>query len=299
MGVTEMTNVETDREAARQAYAALAEPRDECSFNTELIAAGDFVAEHGLLLDSFDGDEMDAIRGPAWPAHHSATAMLSHWSAEADWVAAGDDRVDTKLADAIFQEHARTCNVCSYLEAVHNLAAWLNSDANGCGQCGQGARGHEFGPALSDGSEPFWGHVLNSCLEPWQRAEPAALDFRDLYAFQVGEGYSAIWYAPLTDGTYAVVARTWYVVEDGGDDDRTLVREDSYLICTDPAKPWDSKVAQVSFDEDLDDDPDSYDLLAMAEQCEGPGRGEWANNVKPYATPGRAAGDVVPEFVWG
>jgi hypothetical protein len=288
-------DVQTDRETARQAYADLAEPRDY-HFNTELISAGDFAAEYGILIDWFDGDELATIRAAAWPSQHSAAAMLAHWSVEGDGL--GEDNDGDDPGRAVFLEHAKTCNVCAYLESVYNLAAELDGDANGCGRCGRGAGGHEFGPCFWQ-DEPYWGQALNSCLEPWQRAEPAALECRDLYSFQVGEGYSAIWYAPLTDGTYAVVARTWYVVEDG-DDDQVLLREDSYLICTDPAKPWDSKTVEVSFDEELDDDydPGMYDLPAMAERCGGPEGGEWQTAVKSCAAPGREAGDDVPDFVW-
>lgn len=287
-------DIEHDIEAARAAFTALAVPRDEYHFNTELIAAGDFVAQYGILLDWFDGDELDAIRGSAWPARHSAAAMLAHWSAESDWVAAGDDRVDTEHANAIFQGHVETCNVCAYLEAVHNLAAWLNEDAKGCGRCGRGVSGHEFGPWFPDGEgEPHWGQALNSCLEPWQRAEPAALECQDLYPYQVGEGYSAIWYAPLSDGRFAVTSRTFYVTQTG-DDDQSVVLEHAYLICTDPAKPWDSSIVEISFDEEMDDDPDSYDLKVMAERCEGPGRGEWTTGIKS----GSQSDTDVPDFTW-
>lgn len=244
----------------------------------ELGDAGDFVAQYGTLHDAFpDPDVLAHYHGQVPDQDHRAGDFVAHWSA-----ARGEPH--DRPADA-YETHLPDCQACTYLEGVHGIRELLIRD--GCGTCGRDHQFHDFGPQYDfHGEAPNWVKVLDWfnphfwCHEPWQRAEPKAGLFHDLFPHQAGDGYVAIWSAPLADGSYAAITRAFYFAEDGGDDDRRVMLEHAYLVCADPSKPWDTPTLEYNFSEEIDDEDDgAYDLKVMAEVCDDPARDEWATNM--------------------
>jgi hypothetical protein len=286
-----LTDNQIYESVAMAAVNRMTEPKSEYVHDIELGEAGDFVGAFGSPGDLF-GDR--AAETTQWDVHpNSSWGAIAHW-----WTARGHDT-------HAYQQHLLdgNCPYCPYLEGVLNLRYLLDE---GCGRCGGGSAVHDYGPGHHyDGEPPYWVKVLDWdspehwCQEPWERVEPAAAAFEDMYSFQVGEGFSAVWVAPLADGRYAAVIRSFYETEQD-DDVRAVYHDNTYAICTDPTRPWETAVdGYRSFDEEYDRDvePGEYDLRVLAEQCEGPARDEWLVNGPSDDTAGTNLAGAV-DFVW-
>jgi hypothetical protein len=225
-------------------------------FGQELAIAGEFVFRFGALGEIFDEPELTRAQfagrqGGAW-------YLMGHWS-----VARKDP--NTPPNKTIEELCHPSCQVCSYLEKIHGLRAVFEYEY--CGECGGDIDVHAV--ALDPIGLP---HAM--CCGRWQRVDPAAAPAADVCAEQVSDAFNTRWYAPLADGTYAVVTRTYYVADRDGR--AQLERDDRYQIVRDPGAPSDTEIESAGVRHQVDsDDPAGEDLEDLATNSFPPDPGEW------------------------
>ncbi len=112
-------------------------------------------------------------------------------------------------------------------------------------------------------------------MSDWSRVQPAVCAAGDVGGdAQVGEAWSARWVRALSDGTFGVVDRAFYVAEvDGGFP--YVERRTEYLICTDPTDPGSSERWSDAVYDTVDGEASDDLAYWAARHAEGPSVSEW------------------------
>jgi hypothetical protein len=218
-----------------------------------MARAGWFVAMFGSLGDLWDEPDLSKMQFRV-AANGSPWRLISDWSV---------DRVDPREEPGPgFARHIENtgCIYCVYLESMRNLRERFLDAV--CDTCGLGLNAHRLS----------WDSSCNAVAEcqVWERGvpfvAPAGVVREDV---QVGEAYCTWWEMPLVDGTFARVARSYYLAKEDG---RTFVeREDEYLICRDLADPGGTEVYSETMYVEVDShDPGGEDPYFLAEQSFAP-----------------------------
>lgn len=239
--------------------------REPGKVEEELLDAGDFVAQYGLFGDLFE--EPALTRAQFARQVPAAWGLLGHWSVERN-----DPAPDPP---AEFEDHVKTCQTCDYLEGVLGLRMMFEYES--CDECHLGLDAHDVGP------DPI-GKAHAWCREgQWERVEPFAAPAGQVSEYQMGDAYCARWTAPLTDGTFAVVTRSYFIARQN-DGQITAQREDEYVVCRDPADPGSTEVA-ATYDGDVleSDDPAAEDTYDLAVQSFEPEPSEWQTTAPEFA----------------
>lgn len=254
-------------DAVDAAFAELTTPKEHYPVDSELILAGDFVARFGTLADLFEGPDLAKAQFWAPGQHTAAVNLLGHWS-----VNRGDEFAPDP--DPEFPEHRDGCGACHYLEGILELRASFNLQA--CPTCGAGLDDHDLGPDENGTAHAFCRSGV------WERREPFVCDAGDVVDVQLGDGYDTRWVARLSNGEFAVVTRTYYVVYFNG---RIVVQRDTaYLVCTDPDHPGDTEVGSAGITVDWNfGGVSNLNLAAVTERAPMPQPGEWENNAPDWA----------------
>lgn len=233
------------------AIRELIQADDSGDHHLELEAAANFALQHGPLGDLFEGVELH--RAQAARRHPAAWGILAHWSIErgdpADGPVSGLD-----------------CADCMFLEQV--LALPIRTES--CEACGGGLTGHAV-LHLQYEARVF-------CLGGWERDDPASFwAGTGLCAEQIGDAYAARWAAPLVDGNWAVITRTYLRVDYGGGVE--IERHDFYQVARNPNDPSNSQIGATMFrTEEVDSgDPAGEDLDQIAAASFEPEPGEWVS----------------------
>lgn len=252
-----MTTAATDDydEELAEALEQIALPKDVYDFDEELAQAGRFTGRFGPLYDLPNGPYMARI----WTGDGDAAwCLLAHWTNESGR--------NPAYSNSEYADHQKVCEACAYLEDACDI--WEELEETPCGKCGGGPGNHDVLPAQSGIPEAV-------CHEPWERQEPLAAPAGDVGPDnQVGAAYNARWVAPLVDGTFAVITRTYYLVNAGG----TIIaeRDDEYLYCTDPADPGSTEIGSDGAVSQIEDyDPSTETPQSLAEESFHPEPGEW------------------------
>lgn len=255
-----MTEIAIDFEAAKKDMAALtAAHYQPGTAEDELLAAAEFVFRYGALGDTVD--EPTLARFQFWVGPPGAAfTLIGHWS-----VSRNDPLDGKNLADD-YINHARTCRVCDFLENTWDTRVMFEFE--NCATCGSGINSHAI--TMLPIGQP--GMV---CGGHWQRAEPTVEDAGEVsFRTQVGDAYRAKWFAPLADGSFAVVTRTYFV--SNHDMRITLSRIDTYIICSDPNDPVRTWIDDDSNFVELDsDNPQAENLIQVTTDSFSPEPGEW------------------------
>lgn len=263
---------QADLDAFNEAWQQIRLHRPDRTVDSELKLAGGFVADFGTLGDWFEEPQLSMVQ--FMQARGSAVSFLGHWS-----VQRGDPTEEPKED---FFHHLNTpagCKVCTYLEKALELHRSFADDD--CEHCGLGIDAHEIVPDGASG-EPF-----AACLSPWQRREPWTHTAADAGGpDQISPvAYDASWWAKLTDGTFALITRSYYVIDRDG---RVFLEEQTeYMWCRDLTDPGTSEInAEYTYEEvdtggeQVDEDTD---VEAYARDAEAPGLEEWDENAPESA----------------
>lgn len=267
------------------AIEALVDNRGE--YDDRMYAAADFVAAYGTLADVYDDQADLAKMQQSAQEEESAWTLITHWS-----VQRGDG---LRYEPATYMDHMLDeCETCAWLQGVYNHLMDLRQED--CTTCGRGFDGHVIEPGNAWNVElveigedtpafvPDWFTALKLCKEPWDRVrEPLVEPPGKLGDYQVSEVCTARWVAPLSDGNYGIVYRSYYRcrTEDG---DLIIEREDWYVVCTDPDDPEGTKLMEDSRSEDTEsEDPEEEDLVALVDQSFDPELGEFHSSLPDAA----------------
>jgi hypothetical protein len=115
----------------------------------------------------------------------------------------------------------------------------------------------------------------------WQRQLPLVGAGGDCGGdVQVSDAWDARWCKPLTDGTTALVTRSFYIIDESmeGVGPFRLERRTEYLICADPADPGGTEEWSDYIDEIVAEDVDPCDrggVAAAAADAAEPTDDEW------------------------
>lgn len=266
------TTTEDDQELDEfnEAFAELRLDRPDSTFEEERAIAGTFVANFGRLSDWFEEPHLTTVQfsyaqmAQSGSAGASALSQLGHWS-----VSRGDPR-DEPPADYDYHRNGPDgCTICTYLEAC--LAIKVAFDDELCEHCQLDVDSHEITP--DPAGEPFaW------CLSTWQRAVPFVHEAADIGGDdQISDAWESRWWAPLTDGTFAVITRYYYVVERDGR--RFLEEQTEYMWCRDHEHPGDTEINADGMYREVDPEGDTVDegtdTKFFAEQAPYPSLTEW------------------------
>lgn len=268
---------QADLEEFTEAWNALRLHRPDRTVDSELLLAGTFVANFGTLADWFD-DNLPVVQFSQ--AGTSAVAFLGHWSVER-----GDPEDEPVpnfylhlSAPAGFSGPAG-CKICTYLEKALELHRAF--DDEDCEHCGLGVGAHQIVPDGAVG-EPF-----AACLSPWERRDPWTFTAADAGGpDQLSNvAYESRWSAKLTDNSYGVITRYFYVIDRDGE--VFLEEQTEYMWCTDPAHPGDTEIdAEYTYNRvDTGDDVLDHqtDMEEYARDAEAPGLDEWRERAPKHA----------------
>lgn len=265
--------VDMDEETVAEVNEAIQElraHRPDTTFEQELALAGAFVAHFGSLGSLFEEPELTAAQFSM--SGQAAWSLLGHWSVER-----GDPTDEPKSG---FEEHstgANGCDVCQYLEKCLELRESFEYEF--CEECGLDVQYHAIGP------DPI-GLPHAYCVSPWVRVDPLVHEAADAGGDdQISPvAYEARWQAKLTDGTFALITRYFYVIDRDG---RVFVEEQTeYLVCTDPSDPGSTEInAEYTYNEVEHDGPinEHTDVKTLAFHAEAPGLDEWDEFAPEFA----------------
>ncbi len=249
-------------------------------FVDERMTAAEFVYAYGPLADLFQGKALTDAQWWEGP-EDSAFGMLGHWSAER-----GDHGDHPPLSYA--GSHLDDCPICVFLEAALGVRYTFVSPqhsqtplpgfghrrgVNFCRTCRGGLANHRL--AVEEATD--LPHAV--CVGRWKRFEPLAGRGGDAAEYQISDAWNAKWAAPLADGSWAVIYRTYYLADYDG---RVFVeRQDEYLTCADPNHPGGTEhgPGDLRYAEVDSDDPKREDIHALATESFDPYPGEWQTYV--------------------
>jgi hypothetical protein len=231
----------------------------------ELATAANFVLRYGALGSFLDEPEL--TRAQSWVGPPGAAfSLIGHWSVE---------RNDPSDHPAYaFEVHTQSCQVCRFLEDICVTNGVFEEEEETCEMCGGGLDAHGVGIYHKMGTPALY------CVGQWQPTEPAVFDAGAVEpSVQVGAAYAARWWAPLADGAFAVITRTYYVGYDRSRDAYALIREDDYITCRDPNHPDKTQIHADTYVRGLDsDDPTGEDVNQLAVDSFPPDPGEFDQN---------------------
>lgn len=267
-----MTEAEFDA-AVRAAIDELRQPNpDE---EDRLTDAGVFVARFGPLGELFEEPGLSQLQFDAHQEDHTAWNLIGHWSVE---------RNDGGTIPEGFDAHQDDCHVCDYLEGVLGIVDIFQHEM--CETCGLDLEFHDVAPDHN-------GDPVAHCRSVWERREPLAAPAGDAAEYQIGDAFGARWTAPLTDGTFALVSRTYYLgqYEEGqvhiqgvNPGEVFVERQDEYLVCTDLDDPGGTEInAEYRYEIVESDDPADEDPEALALESFEPEPGEWEQHAPEWA----------------
>lgn len=265
---------------SRFSYLAAAEldrmlelPKIDVDPNTGLLDAGLFAFRFGSFGQLYAGVDDELLATLQSTAHdvtrnqEAGITRLAHWSIARG--EAGDVPGSYHQGPGVYDDHQDECGTCNFLEGVLGQLDLLINEAP-CAECGGRAGVHD----ITIGED---GRPALVCLPPvFERDLPEVERGEDVGGdHQVGASYSARWVVKLTNDTYGMVTRTFYLGED--DDRRRYVCcVNEYLVCADDTKPGDT---EIDFEESRQDvpveDPTTTNLPALAEQAAAPDEEEW------------------------
>jgi hypothetical protein len=277
----DMTDAELDEAVA----AALAElgNQPELGFDEQLVRCGAFVARFGALGDLYDEPDLTWMQSRTFGLPASAAwNLIAHWSVER-----GDPTPDP--SSSFLEGHMRNCRTCDYLEGVRDLVDTFEYAL--CSECGLDLDAHDIGPDAIGKAHAY-------CRSVWTRVEPLVGQGGDVAPHQISDAYTARWIAHLTDGTFALVTRAYYIAHNDDDsyvphpDDQSayarqvpyVERQDEYLVCRDPADPGGTEINPEYVHTEIEsDDPTSEDPRALAAESFEPEDGEWEEHAPEFA----------------
>lgn len=113
---------------------------------------------------------------------------------------------------------------------------------------------------------------------PWIRCLPLAMSAGHVVPdVQASEAYAAAWIAPLADGTWAYVHRSYYICEDVREDnnglEKWMERRDEYLNCHRPSDPGGTEINAKYVYDDVGRFDEDAEQLAIDSFTPKPG--EW------------------------
>jgi hypothetical protein len=228
----------------------------------ELAEAANFVLEFGAPGDFAPGEaELSEIQTTQGLPPGAAWSLIGHWSM------VRNDPISQPPRS--FDVHTETCGVCRFLEEIRETREAFDTEI--CETCRGGIDAHGVGLNEDDNPALY-------CVGQWERVEPEVVDMGRVSAeTQVSDNaYATSWWAPLADGSFAVVTRTYFVSNNAGN--VVLTRTDDYIVCTDYSQPSATELKSdwnlTTFDDD-DDDPNFLDLHQLAVDSFPPDPGEW------------------------
>jgi hypothetical protein len=231
----------------------------------ELLTAANFVFRFGALGEFLE--EPNLTKAQFWTGPSgTAFSLLGHWSV------ARNDPTHGEEPRQDFEVHTEDCDTpCGFLEDV--LTARGVFEFQNCEECGGGIAAHAV-------VELPIGKPGLICVGQWTRIEPETVDMGpDYYAAGDFEqtsdsAWATSWWAPLADGEFAVVTRTYLIGRRAGR--ATLLRVDDYTACTDYERFRDTETVSDWSESELDSgDPGSEDLHQLAVDSFAPEPGEW------------------------
>ena len=121
-------------------------------------------------------------------------------------------------------------------------------------------------------------------IEPiWTRCEPVVSPAGEASRHQVGEAYNTRWATKLTDGTYGLITRTYFLFRRPIDGVYEVLRHDEYLVCSNLADPGGTEIVSEVLPADIDSQyPQGEDLQALARDAEPPQPGEWERDAPTW-----------------
>jgi hypothetical protein len=239
---------------------------------TELLTAGIFVADYGSLGDWW-ADLTDLHQVRSWIGSlDAAWSLISHWS-----VQRGDPTVDPPES---FDEHEQTCPHCKYLETA--LGIHMMFETENCYECGLDIDKHEIAPDAL-GLAHAWCCAVNwTRREPWVHGNnwPGGDNQKE-------DAWDCEWWTQLSDGTYGVVTRYFYVaadldVDSDTEGDSYIECRTEYMVCTDWDRPGDTEINSDQQYETVDDTA-TMDTRELAMKAEEPTSAEWVAYAPEFA----------------
>jgi len=230
----------------------------------EMLTAGNFVADYGCLGEWYSGADLAQVQ--LWTGdHRAAWQMISHWS-----IQRGDPDVEPPR---MFDDHMQYCDTCKYLETCYGLHDSFEDLY--CEECGLDLDKHEITPDPFGLAHAWCGQVA------WTRREPLVHGNNwpggDR---QIEAGWDCQWWTKLSDGTFAVVTRYYYLCQETDDadghplDDAYVEEQTEYLVCTDWREPGSTELnSDARYDEVCN--PPTMDTRELALAAQAPETGEW------------------------
>jgi hypothetical protein len=258
--------IDNNMDELNEDLKALTDDQEAGDYDEELGTAANFLFRYGPLGSYLE--EPDLSRVQFWPVAGTALYLIGHHSVT---------RNDPRGPGRDFPNHQESCQPCAALETT--LAFRQEFEEELCAMCGGDVDAH--GIKITDESL-----VKLVCVGQWQRNEPDVTDVGNVsFDTQIGpSAYRAAWSAPLADGSFAVVTRTYWVGKNDRRDGIVLYRDDDYIVCTDPADPAGTKVFETwNLEEVESDDPQAEDLVELAQESFPPEPGEWQDGWDDYS----------------
>jgi hypothetical protein len=280
-----MTDTQIDPSEVLDAVNALKTVRANNDYDpdTELLTAGNFVADYGSLGDWWhDGPALATVQ--QWTGSgRAAWALISHWS-----IQRGDPAVEPPVS---YDEHEQTCPHCKYLEAAFGIHTMFEFEY--CDECGLDIDKHEIAPDML-GLAHAW-----CCAVTWTRREPWTHGNNWCGGdVQKEDGWDCAWWTQLSDGTFGVVTRYFYLATemvDGepiGDD--YIECQTEYMVCTDWRDPGSTEInAEYQYDTVVD--PATMDTRQLALDAEPPESAEWVAYAPEFAQQLLVVGDPIAD----
>jgi hypothetical protein len=258
-----MPTTELDPAELQAAITELMTHRTSYDARAELLTAGAFVADYGSLGDWYSGKDLAKLQ--LWTGSHDAAwHMITHWSIQ---------RHDPDPEPpASFDEHEQHCTTCKYLETAYGLH--LSFETEYCHECLLDLDKHEIAPDALGLAHAWCCAVKWTRREPWVHGNnwPGGDN-------QVEAGWDCAWWTQLSDGTFAVVTRYYYLAEktdaDSRRPDEEYVEEQTeYTVCTDWRDPGNTEINSTAEYVELDD-PATMDTRQLALDAQEPTSAEW------------------------
>lgn len=226
----------------------------------ELLTAANFAFRFGTFGDFAEEPQLTMLQMANVPPG-AALGLLGHWSVQRN------DPTGGREPGRSFEVHAEGCHICDFLEDTLTDRGVFEFET--CEECGGDIDAHAI-VILPIGKPGLM------CVGQWTRVEPEVVNMgRVSHETQVSDSaWATSWWAPLADGQFAVVTRTYFTSNDHGR--FVLVRTDDYIVCTDHDHPGDTETASQWGLSELDsDDPAFEDLHQLAVDSYPPDPGEW------------------------
>jgi hypothetical protein len=259
--------IETDYDALNATVRELTHVTGVDDPDEELLTAANFAFRFGTLGDFAEEQTLTRLQLVPGLPPGAAFSLLGHWS-----VSRVDPAEEPRHG---FEAHTETCDVCRFLESVRTSRGVFECDL--CDECGGDIDAHAVA------GDPL-GNPGIVCVGQWTRLDPETVDMGpDYYATGDFEqtsnsAWAASWWAPLADGQFAVVTRTYLIGRRAGH--AVLIRVDDYTVCTDYERLRDTETTSDWEENELDSDGPAFeDLQQLAVDSFPPQPGEWEDQL--------------------